>query len=363
MWILVGRFPSAQFVFLTRFPQTRMRARTHRGLATACSRRLELRSTADKCSLVFSTTANTQLSPPESLGIDKTNGKTFSKQILIGKTLYSYLPAVKRLDGGRPWVRSVRPPPTSSSPGLAGLTASLSGEEPTTSTAFFKRLIEDVNGAQSIQELGPTTVDGQQVSEYSATTSMTKLLAIRLSQKRIETAEQDKAFKTLAAQSVTIELFVTTSGLPLRTIDVIGPRNEGIGIEQDILATGIPVVVHAPPARLTITQARLIELEKHHAKKSHSGKAASARTRLRALELRIVGMPRGNRRKQNGYEIQRASADTRQRSSLHAVSRLPGGALPNASLFLYHRMDTEATSSRLVFPRHLDGGGWMRLRL
>jgi hypothetical protein len=61
---------------------------------------------------------------------------------------------------------------------------------------------------------------------------------------------------------VQLELFVAPSGLPVRTISVLGSRSEGIGGEEDIRALEIPVVVHVPPVRQTIGKARLRKLER-----------------------------------------------------------------------------------------------------
>jgi hypothetical protein len=60
---------------------------------------------------------------------------------------------------------------------------------------------------------------------------------------------------------VELELFIASSGLPVRTISVLGGRSEDIGVEEDILALEIPVHVHAPPARETIAEAQLSRLE------------------------------------------------------------------------------------------------------
>jgi hypothetical protein len=98
---------------------------------------------------------------------------------------------------------------------------------------------------------------------------MARLLARHLSQEQIEAAKKkDKLFKAIAEANVTLELYLTPSGMPIRTIGVIGPRNEGLGSEQDILATGVPAAINAPPARLTIGQARFNKLERRY-NKSH----------------------------------------------------------------------------------------------
>jgi hypothetical protein len=69
---------------------------------------------------------------------------------------------------------------------------------------------------------------------------------------------------------VTLELYVAPNGLPVRTISILGGpgerpgSSEGIASETDIPALEVPVHVHAPPARLTISEARLKPLERKH---------------------------------------------------------------------------------------------------
>lgn len=81
--------------------------------------------------------------------------------------------------------------------------------------------------------------------------------------KRAETKKHsEEAAKKLGEAPVELELFIAPSGLPVRTITVLGSRSEGIGAEEDIRALEIPVVVRAPPARQTIGQAQLRKLER-----------------------------------------------------------------------------------------------------
>lgn len=229
----------------------------------------ELGADANKCnSLVSYTMATGRPSPPALTGIEEIDDGTAIKQISIGKTSYIYMSSAERYNGGRPWVRQAPAPKSSGDPALSAL-STLSQEQSTTSTDFFQNLVEEVNDSSSIQEIGARTVDEQQTTEFTATVPMARLLARRLSQNQIEAAKKkDKAFKGIAEAIVTLELYVTPSGMPVRTIDVIGPRNEGLGVEQDILATDVPATITAPPARLTIGQARLNKLIKQY-DKSH----------------------------------------------------------------------------------------------
>jgi hypothetical protein len=77
----------------------------------------------------------------------------------------------------------------------------------------------------------------------------------------------EEATQKLSEAPMELELFIAPSGIPVRTTVVIGKRSEGIGAEQDILAVGIPVVVHAPPADETIGQTQLRRLERQQFKR------------------------------------------------------------------------------------------------
>ncbi len=228
----------------------------------------DLSAQANVCeSLIVSTNAKVRLSPSGTVASSQIEGGPVIKQISVGHTSYVYTTSAKRYDGGRPWVRSVQTSSKSSN-GLFGAVPAVGEEEPRTSTEVFKGIVEAVGQAQSIQEAGPIGIDGQQVTEYTLTIPMAALLAKHLSQKQIETAKKkNKVFKGIAEATDTLELFIAPNGMPVRTINVVGPRNEGIGVEQDILATNIPVSIHKPPSNLTVGEARLRKLEKQYDKK------------------------------------------------------------------------------------------------
>jgi hypothetical protein len=255
-------------------------------------------------SFLTSVTVAVRRSPPESISTSRseglklsaghTLGGSTSTERMIGKAIYTYKPSVASYDGGRPWVRSKAKPapePGSDSAKLSAVFGSLSptfaGGSSGGSTGLFSKLIEELGEAQSIQEVGPATVDAQQVTEFTALISLAKLLSPKQlegitksnsslgellspigSPKQHEEAKQhnEEAAKKLSETTVVLELFIAPSGLPVRTISVLGGRSEGIGVEEDILALEIPVVVHAPPARETIGEAQLSRLEKKHAK-------------------------------------------------------------------------------------------------
>ena len=252
-------------------------------------------------SFLTSATVAVRSSPPASIstshseGLKLPGGHTLggstSTERTIGKTVYTYEPSVGSYDGGRPWVRSKAKPGGDSaklSAVIDSLSPTFAGGGTGGTSGLFSKLIEELGEAQSIQEVGPATVDAQQVTEFTASISLAKLLSPEEfeqitksnsslgellspigSAKQREEAEKhnEEAAKKLSEATVELELFIAPSGLPVRTISVLGARSEGIGVEEDILALEIPVVVHVPPARETISEAQLSRLEKKHARR------------------------------------------------------------------------------------------------
>jgi len=255
-------------------------------------------------SFLTSATVAVRRSPPASISTSRseglklpgghTLGGSTSTERTIGKIIYTYKPSVASYDGGRPWVRSKAKPAPEPGSDSAKLSAVFGSLSPTfagsagSPAGLFSKLIEELGEAQSIQEVGPATVDAQQVTEFTASISLAKLLSpIQLkgitksngslgellspigSPKQREEAKQhsEEAAKKLSETTVELELFIAPSGLPVRTISVLGGRSEGIGVEEDILALEVPVDVHAPPPRATISEAQLDKLEKKHARR------------------------------------------------------------------------------------------------
>ncbi len=237
---------------------------------------VELGSGVDQCkSLVITATGTIRRSPSESF-ITSTFAGYQSRRIGIGDVTYTYRRSVARYDGGRPWVRShttaskSEQTPADGAPpsALTVLGASLGSTAPNRKghrlAEPFTGLVEDLEGALAIQEVGPATVDRQQTVEYTASLSVAKLLAGRL------TPKQHQLARKLEALPVTLDLFIAPNGMPVRTIVVVGGGEEGIGEEEDFRAVGIPVSIHAPPARETIGQSRLQKLQRQRIKKGIS---------------------------------------------------------------------------------------------
>ena len=117
--------------------------------------------------------------------------------------------------------------------------------------------------ALSIQEIGPASVASQQTLAFTATLSSARLL------KRVLSAKEQRRLysgKELPDAHFTLEVWLAPSGLPVQTTTTNGKRGEEFSSQEDILALEVPVHVHAPPARQTISQAHWLKLERQHAK-------------------------------------------------------------------------------------------------
>lgn len=194
---------------------------------------------------------------------------TASKERTIGNTTYTYTPSIARLDGGRPWVRGrsgSAPKATGKTELLADLLQSLAPTLGDSPNDPFGKLIGVLDHAVGIREDGPVVVDGQQTTAFTASLSVVQQLAGGLSPKQRATLEREVRAKPDEA-NIQLEVFIAADGLPVRTTGIFGSRLEGIGIEQDILALEVPVVVHAPPASQTIGLARSEQIERRQAKR------------------------------------------------------------------------------------------------
>lgn len=219
-----------------------------------------------KNTLVDSIAGVFRFSPPASMLTNKVKGHAV-REWSIGRTLYTYMPSVARVNGGRPWVRSRQTPTPkpqdrsllSELPDALGPTFSTGGRG--RSVSVFAKLIGDLGEALSIQEIGPATVDGQDVTEFIASMSLTSLLGGPLSPRELEEANGT------GGSTAQMELFIAPDGVPVRTIGVFERDDKGLAVVEDILGIDIPVMVHAPPASKTIGEAQLRRIQRRRAKK------------------------------------------------------------------------------------------------
>jgi hypothetical protein len=170
-------------------------------------------------------------------------GQQIGSSRRIGPTEYNYEPSLALLDGGRPWVRLGRREASESFGGDPALSMTRSSRMP------FRALASMLNGARAIQELGPATVDGQPVTDFTATLKPAQL--------------PPSAQRLLSQRHGTMKLsaFIAASGLPVRTVVTVSAVGHSSDATVDILAVEVPFPhLKRPPARLTITARRLERL-------------------------------------------------------------------------------------------------------
>jgi hypothetical protein len=194
---------------------------------------------------------------------------------VIGDTTYTYKQAAAEIDGGRPWVRSptkaVKEEASALDPG------SVLSNDKTGQQGTFSKLIEELNGAQSIEESGPATVDGQRVIEFDAMLNPAPLLAQLRSKATpsghplsslLETSPvgSPKApAKPTTPPTFELEVFIAPNGLPVRIRFTFVDEGTTLAERVDTLAINIPVDVVAPAAAQTIDETQLKQIERRRA--------------------------------------------------------------------------------------------------
>ncbi len=177
------------------------------------------------------------------------SGKT--KALTIGGYFYLYEPELSRYDHGRPWVREDQ---QASEASLGINPQSPLGANPAGGAAGpFGRLIDDLDAAESIESLGPQTVDHEAVTEFAATVPLARLGTYTAT--KLGELERD------GITSMKLELFIAASGLPVSARTILQAKQGHVIVRSDIGATNVPVSVVAPPVDKTITLARFEKLE------------------------------------------------------------------------------------------------------
>ncbi len=174
-------------------------------------------------------------------------GRAHVEARLIGNTLYARIPALTRRDGGRPWVRAVvpkhLPEPLNLGPKLLDASPS------------FALLRNDLAGAVSVSQDGAATVQGKQTIQFTATFKGPGRTAIGGPQPR------------RIPETGTLQLFVEPGGLPIETIGTVTDGLTIMSTTSTLDGVNMPVLVKAPPARLTIGQRALRRLERRIARR------------------------------------------------------------------------------------------------
>jgi hypothetical protein len=229
-------------------------------------------------------------SPPQASGEAGLFGLAAEPVRVIGETTYRYERSAAHVDGGRPWVRSHTKKTAGNPLEPSGLAGGQGGRQGT-----FTKLIEQLDGALSIEESGPVTVDDQRVTEFDASLDPTPLLAELQARSKAKTPQRplnsllhipsvggsSHTGKPEPAPTLELELFIAPNGLPVRTRETLSVEGATIAVRIDTLAINVPVHVTPPPAAQTIDEAQLKRIERRD--------AARARAHLLRLCRRLHG--------------------------------------------------------------------------
>ena len=205
----------------------------------------------------------------------------------VGSAAYLYLPSFAPHDGGRPWIDAGSTeggPLFGGSPGSLSDPVAGSREEASPLDALsngddgFAGLVKTLNGARTVSELGAGTIDGQSVLGFRAIldpAAFEPKPSKRLGQRR---ALKDRPPIRVppVKRTLGVEVFIAADGLPVHTI-VTETTTGGKGVTVRVTATldlpeiNFPLVIEAPPASQTITQAQFaaIESKRHEHRRHH----------------------------------------------------------------------------------------------
>lgn len=183
---------------------------------------------------------------------------------LIEDHAYVGSPLLAAMDGGRQWLAvsaaELAEKKAKSESGRSSLTEPIGSLEGGEVETGFGKLAALLQGAKSVRVAGPATVDGQQTTKIEgelASKQLTEGLPSSLSRLQKQ---------RLGHMKGSLDFFVASDGLPVRTRLRIGVGKVAVVTDMNILATEIPILVAAPPAAETITSA---ELKKHEEAEKH----------------------------------------------------------------------------------------------
>ena len=218
-----------------------------RSRGVAATRERALVSAARKAVPSMTATGEVSLEPQEGIfDFVGPHGERMEER-QIGEDIYVRAPGLAKLAGGRRWEMQ-------SAAGLkqAGLGFGLPGEP--AGKGMFAGLIEELENASSVVEVGEVTVDGEQTTEFVARLDASTVMnPLSRSEGKVEMRVR-KAFEKLGLE---LKVFIEPDGLPVRTKLVFGVKKRFETAEANILAVGVPVEVLAPPAAEVITEAEL----------------------------------------------------------------------------------------------------------
>ncbi len=178
-----------------------------------------------------SSTMQVRLSPLE-LETTSGSGPQAAHLRLVGDTVYLAIPGLARVAHGRHWLRATLHQLGLSRAQLVGQ-SSAPGQSSTalSQTAGITKLLHE---ASTIEELGPSVVDREPVTEFLVTVDFSRLLG---------SLGPSSTSGGGPFSSADVQLYLAADGLLKReTIDI----SELISITADVLSDNVPVVVHRP---------------------------------------------------------------------------------------------------------------------
>jgi hypothetical protein len=183
----------------------------------------------------------------------------------VSGVVYAHIGKLARYDHGRPWIRlgqgglaelftvNGHPLPSKTKAGEPRLTEPKLAEPPFTGIAAL------LAGAREVRELGPATVDGQQATSFLAILEPAQLKSESL-------ASASRLLPTPQPPTGTLEVSLTASGLPLRTVITEHDATTTTSATLEIPAVNFPLAIEAPPAEQTISLGQIRKLERRERK-------------------------------------------------------------------------------------------------
>lgn len=176
---------------------------------------------------------------------------------VIGEELYMRSSLLGLIDTGKPWISTDAAERAQEEESAQGGSEGASAPTPSLDQPGYAKLIKLLAHAGSVVEIGSREVDGQQTIEFQARLDGEQLLAASPGSKLSKAGG-----RKLRRSKMTLDLFLSDDGLPVRTAEQIQIGRDTISVVEDILATEVPVSVQPPPASETISQAELKKQEK-----------------------------------------------------------------------------------------------------
>ncbi len=179
---------------------------------------------------------------------------------VVGNTTYVYFHKLARLDHGRPWIKLGRG-------GLSELitvnghpVSSKSGEpqpsEPKLAEPPFGSLAKLLSEAHEVRELAPATLAGQPVTRFLAVLEPAQLKSTPLA------SASRTTLPPVPPPTITLQVAFAANGLPVQTQITEVSAGLTTSATVEIPAVNFPLVIEAPPASQTISDAQLKKLEK-----------------------------------------------------------------------------------------------------